>query len=112
MDLFTGLESLRRLDISYNDFHIFGFSGNPFRNLSSLEELSINSSVIRYIKIDVFTGLTSLQVLDLRDNEIVRLPHLTSLYNLQNLYLDYNRLTYLSDTAFVNSTTTIVYFHS
>ena len=102
-DLFAGLENLKRLYISYNYFD-YGIYADNFRNLSSLEELFINSSVIRYIEMDVFTGLTSLQVLDLRDNEIVRLPHLTSLYNLQNLYLDNNRLAYLSDTAFVNST--------
>ena len=104
-DLFAGLENLKRLDISYNYFDIGIKYADYFRNLSSLEELFINSSLIRYITSDVFTGLTSLQELDLRDNEIVRLPHLTSLYNLQYLYLDNNRLAYLSDTAFVNSTT-------
>ena len=102
-NLFAGLESLRRLYISYNNFD-FGFYSDTFRNLSSLEELFINSSAIRFIAMGVFTGLTSLRVLDLRNNEIVHLPQFTSLYNLQNLYLDKNRLAYLSDTAFVNST--------
>ena len=104
-DLFAGLESLKRLYINYNNF-AYGLYHDTFRNLSSLEELFINSSNIRsYIEMDVFTGLTSLRVLDLRNNEIVHLPHITSLYNLQNLYLDNNKLAYLSDTAFVNSTT-------
>ena len=101
--LFAGLEKLKRLYLSHNYFD-YAFPTGSFGNLTSLEELFINSSVIQHIDMDVFIGLTSLRVLDLRDNEIVQLPQLSSLYNLQNLYLDNNKLHYLNDTAFVNTT--------
>ena len=55
--LFAGLRNLKRLYLSYNDFD-YGFPAGTFRNLSSLEELFINSSYIQRIEIDVFTGLT------------------------------------------------------
>ena len=101
--LFAGLQNLKCLYLSHNYFDS-GFPSDTFRNLTSLEELFLNSSIIKYIESDVFTGLTSLRVLDLGDNEIVHLPHLTSLYNLQNLYLDDNKLDYLNDTTFIDTT--------
>ena len=101
--LFAGLQNLKRLYLSHNYFS-YGFPTGPFRNLSSLEELFMNSSIITFIQMDVFIGLTSLRVLDLGDNEIIHLPYLTSLHNLQNLYLDNNKLEYLKETAFVNTT--------
>ena len=101
--LFAGLQNLKRLYLSYNFFDS-GFLAGTFRDLPSLEELYMNLSIIMYIEMDVFKDLTSLRVLDLQDNDIVQLPQLTSLYNLQNLYLGNNRLDYLSDTAFVNTT--------
>ena len=101
--IFAGLQNLKSLYLSYNYFH-YGFPTGPFRNLTSLEELFMNSSIITFIESEVFIGLTSLRVLDLGDNEIIHLPHLTSLQNLQNLYLDNNKLDYLKETAFVNTT--------
>ena len=100
--LLVGLRNLKRLYLSYNNFDD-GFPAGTFRNISSLEELFMNSSLIKYIELDIFTGLTSLRVLDLQDNEIAHLPHLASLHNLQNLYLDNNKLEYLNDTAFTNT---------
>ena len=82
--LFSGLQKLKYLYISNNRFN-FGFPTGTFRNMSSLEELFMNSSLIKYIELDIFTGLTSLRVLDLQDNEIAQLPQLTSLYNTEPL---------------------------
>ena len=83
-----------------------------FDSLTTLKVIHAESPIviffgtygITYIEREVFTGLTSLRVLDLRDNEIAQFPELSSLYNLQILYLDNNKLDYLSDTAFVNTT--------
>ena len=101
--LFEGLTNLRYLYISYNDFWRY-VPVETFRDLSSLQELYVNSSGISLLETNHFIGLTSLRLLDLRHNKIKHLPLLTHLYNLQYLYLDHNNLCHFNETTFMNAT--------
>jgi hypothetical protein len=94
-DDFAGLRNLRKLQM-YSLFHNSGrseapiaLSGKVFKDLSKLEELRITQDQLGHLPDDVFTGLTSLKVLDLSYITLNRLPSsLLTLPKIETVYYE------------------------
>lgn len=92
-DDFSGLSNLKKLHMT-SLFHNVGRSGDPiasisgevFKHLSRLEELSITRDQLGQLPDDVFAGLTSLTVLDLSHVNLRRLPR--SLLKIETVYFE------------------------
>ncbi|XP_067405770.1 nyctalopin-like [Emydura macquarii macquarii] len=120
---FRSLASLTRLSLERN--HIEAIGRDSLKGLKTLHDLNLRKNRIWTIQDDAFTTLTRLGVLNLGHNQIADLPkqlfksliqlkamHLEanritrvncsfhSLRNLRKLYLNNNRIAYISDSAF------------
>jgi len=91
---FSGLTKLKKLHF-FSLLHNLGrptdpiaINGKVFANLSSLEELTMNEQ-LGQLPDDVFSGLTSLRVLDLSNSTLPRLPKsLLALPKIETVYFD------------------------
>ena len=93
-DDFAGLTNLKKLKM-YSLFHHrkaqpgVAISGKVFKDLSKLEELAILDDELGQLPDDVFSGLTSLRVLDLSYITLDRLPNsLLTLPKIETVYCD------------------------
>ena len=100
---FADLGSLEVLDLSRNSLANLN-GANVFSGLLSLRSLNVAYNVLR--KLDtmdeaIFLPLHQLEVLDLTDNQLMNLPTvaLNGLPGLRKLFLDYNKIGVLSEDS-------------
>nr|XP_054760633.1 toll-like receptor 13 [Lytechinus pictus] len=105
VSLFDGLFYLTYLRLNENEMLQVELKNPIFRSLSTLRILSIQSSSIKYIPCNAFTGLKSLKDLDLSGNYITKLhpDSLKGLWTLETLRLFGNSLVYLDRDVFSNN---------
>jgi hypothetical protein len=92
---FAGMTNLKKLHF-YSLFHNRGRSTDPiaidgkvFAKLSSLEELIITWDQLGQLPDDVFSGLTSLKVLEMTNVTLTRLPKsMLELQKIETVYYD------------------------
>ena len=93
-DDFAGMTNLKKLhffSLLHNQGRVtdpIAISGKVFANLSSLEEL-IMTEQLGQLPDDVFSGLTSLKILDLSGSTLPRLPKsMLTLPKIETVYFD------------------------
>nr|4BSR_A Chain A, Leucine-rich Repeat-containing G-protein Coupled Receptor 5 [Homo sapiens]4BSR_B Chain B, Leucine-rich Repeat-containing G-protein Coupled Receptor 5 [Homo sapiens]4BSS_A Chain A, Leucine-rich Repeat-containing G-protein Coupled Receptor 5 [Homo sapiens]4BSS_B Chain B, Leucine-rich Repeat-containing G-protein Coupled Receptor 5 [Homo sapiens]4BSS_E Chain E, Leucine-rich Repeat-containing G-protein Coupled Receptor 5 [Homo sapiens]4BSS_F Chain F, Leucine-rich Repeat-containing G-pro len=88
------------LDLSMNN--ISQLLPNPLPSLRFLEELRLAGNALTYIPKGAFTGLYSLKVLMLQNNQLRHVPTeaLQNLRSLQSLRLDANHISYVPPSCF------------
>ena len=103
LSLFEGLETLTFLDLHGNG--IGTLMDGMFPKLSFLEELILRQCQIRTVYANVFDDLSSLSILDLSDNNIIRLPAsvLSSPTRLRYFFIEGNILTHLEEQLFLTT---------
>jgi hypothetical protein len=92
---FAGLTNLKKLEM-FSLFHnngrpeaVIAISGKVFQDLAKLEELRMTSDQLGQLPDDVFSGLTSLRILDLTNITLPRLPKsLLTLPKIEAVYFD------------------------
>ncbi|KAL7011481.1 hypothetical protein ACKWTF_014277 [Chironomus riparius] len=99
-NLFSGLEELQLLDLSYNI--IDHLPNGIFEDNNDLKELNLEANNIADLETGLFEKLTNLKILKINDNQISDLsPDIfANLANLKTLHLQSNKLTIIHADAF------------
>ncbi|XP_041461589.1 toll-like receptor 4 [Lytechinus variegatus] len=101
VSLFDGLSNLRFLDLSENQPLGIVLPHDVFRQLSALQELTLDDCHIRHINPLLFLGLRSLQKLSLKENRITQLSYeFMFLFHLTDINLNGNVISYLGPSTF------------
>ena len=97
-DMFSGLNELKHLSLSFDRSPLTTLPANLFSGLSSLERLEVfRASSLTTLPANLFSGLDGLRSLSLVDNRLIGLPAgiFSGLDGLRSLSLVDNRLTRL-----------------
>ncbi|XP_021957073.1 carboxypeptidase N subunit 2 [Folsomia candida] len=95
---FSALRNLEELDLSGNFFQ----SVTPLQPLKKLKSLKLQDNQLTVINETTFHGLSSLEIMSLRQNRIEILPPeiFKDLRNLENLDLSGNQITHINSSTF------------
>ncbi|OXA41817.1 Insulin-like growth factor-binding protein complex acid labile subunit [Folsomia candida] len=102
--VFSGLENLLSLDLSRNTLTSQWIKEDIFQGLSRLVILKLSSNQLSYVDGSIFKDLISLQSLSLERNKIDTI-HPTAFNSLRNLHfldLSFNRLSHIDSRVFSN----------
>jgi Leucine-rich repeat (LRR) protein len=100
-EVFSGLENLEDLDMSYNS--LTRLEEGTFSNLKKLKNLRLDFNLITSISKNLFKGLGSLTLLSLKENSLTALQNLTFwfLNSVNELDLNDNKLIKIEENVFV-----------
>lgn len=103
-DFFQNTTNLNKLDLSNNPLGKLEFE--PFKYLTSLEQLKLNSCNLTYVSPDAFSHLQNLRELEIDDNNLASIDWtavLAPLVRLEHLSIRNTRITNLPGDAFANN---------
>lgn len=98
-EMFVKMNSLVKLDLSWNNFKL---DKSSFAHLKQLEQLDLSRNSLESLEPGVFSHLSNLKILNLSDNLISRIEKDTfdGLVQLKKLCLRENRLQHVHTEAF------------
>ncbi|XP_050418326.2 toll-like receptor 5 [Patella vulgata] len=91
-DTFPNLTTLRLSRVNFDTDQIFNIGKRLFQPLKKLQNLDLTNNLLTGLPHDIFDDLIELQVVSLSYNNLISVPDLTHLVNLESIFLSFNAL--------------------
>ncbi|KAK6181145.1 hypothetical protein SNE40_009071 [Patella caerulea] len=91
-DTFPNLTTLRLSSVNLDNDYFFNIGKRLFQPLKKLQNLDLTENLLSILPVDIFNDLTELREISISFNNLVSIPDLSTLVNLNYVYLSYNAL--------------------